>query len=227
MTNPSLHSKTVLLLAYYYGKKKSKRVGRPPGGHSNLEGGVKRRGRRRKRRKQLFVHKKRRSSASVDNTPAGSPQVHTDMLAFSLLSTIINSGCVALLLKNAVKIFQTPVNCLSLCITHKFDKENGPKTVARVCVVLVTQGSGEEEDLDEDDSLSEDSGSELQDDLQDDSEQSVEKSRPTTPSPSPPATPRPTRRRRKPCSPSFSDDENHPPSPKVRKCTTNKNLIQQ
>ena len=36
---------------------------------------MKRRGRRRKRRKQLFVHKKRRSSASVDNTPAGSPQV--------------------------------------------------------------------------------------------------------------------------------------------------------
>uniref|UniRef100_A0A3B4VH13 Scm like with four mbt domains 1 n=1 Tax=Seriola dumerili TaxID=41447 RepID=A0A3B4VH13_SERDU len=137
---------------YYYGKKKSKRVGRPPGGHSNLEGGVKRRGRRRKRRKQLFVHKKRRSSASVDNTPAGSPQ-----------------------------------------------------------------GSGEEEDLDEDDSLSEDSGSELQDDLQDDSEQSVGKSQPTTPTPSPPATPRPTRRRRKPRSPSFSDDENRPPSPKVRK----------
>uniref|UniRef100_A0A3Q0RVV3 Scm like with four mbt domains 1 n=1 Tax=Amphilophus citrinellus TaxID=61819 RepID=A0A3Q0RVV3_AMPCI len=135
---------------YYYGKKKSKRVGRPPGGHSNLESGVKRRGRRRKRRKQLFVHKKRRSSASVDNTPAGSPQV-----------------------------------------PH-----------------------GEEEDLDEDDSLSEDSGSEMQDDLQDDSEQSVEKSQPTTPSPSPPATPRPTRRRRKPRSPSFSDDENRPPSPK-------------
>ncbi|XP_072307748.1 scm-like with four MBT domains protein 1 isoform X2 [Eucyclogobius newberryi] len=137
---------------YYYGKKKSKRVGRPPGGHSNLEGGVKRRGRRRKRRKQLFVHKKRRSSASVDNTPAGSPQ-----------------------------------------------------------------GSGEEEDLDEDDSLSDDTGSELQDDMQDDSEQSVSKSQPTTPSPSPPATPRPTRRRRKPRSPSFSDDENHPPSPKTSK----------
>uniref|UniRef100_A0A3Q3VSQ1 SLED domain-containing protein n=1 Tax=Mola mola TaxID=94237 RepID=A0A3Q3VSQ1_MOLML len=137
---------------YYYGKKKSKRVGRPPGGHSNLEGGVKRRGRRRKRRKQLFVHKKRRSSASVDNTPAGSPQ-----------------------------------------------------------------GSGEEEDLDEDDSLSEDSGSELQDDLLDDSEQSIGKSQPTTPSPSPPATPRPTRRRRKPRSPSFSDDENRPPSPKTSK----------
>uniref|UniRef100_UPI0037E9299D scm-like with four MBT domains protein 1 n=1 Tax=Semicossyphus pulcher TaxID=241346 RepID=UPI0037E9299D len=137
---------------YYYGKKKSKRVGRPPGGHSNLEGGVKRRGRRRKRRKQLFVHKKRRSSASVDNTPAGSPQ-----------------------------------------------------------------GSGEEEDLDEDDSLSEDSGSELQDDLQDDSEQSFGKSQPTTPSPSPPATPRPTRRRRKPRSPSYSDDENRPPSPKTSK----------
>nr|XP_020448925.1 scm-like with four MBT domains protein 1 [Monopterus albus] len=82
---------------------------------------------------------------------------------------------------------------------------------------LVTQGSGEEEDLDEDDSLSEDSGSELQDDLQDDSEQSVGKSQPTTPSPSPPATPRPTRRRRKPCSPSFSDDENRPPSPKTSK----------
>lgn len=77
------------------------------------------------------------------------------------------------------------------------------------------QGSGEEEDLDEDDSLSDDSGSEMQDDLQDDSEQSAGKSQPTTPSPSPPATPRPSRRRRKPCSPSFSDDENHPPSPKV------------
>lgn len=76
MSNAALHNKPFILLpAYYYGKKKSKRVGRPPGGHSNLEGGVKRRGRRRKRRKQLFVHKKRRSSASVDNTPAGSPQV--------------------------------------------------------------------------------------------------------------------------------------------------------
>uniref|UniRef100_A0A8C5G3V8 SAM domain-containing protein n=1 Tax=Gouania willdenowi TaxID=441366 RepID=A0A8C5G3V8_GOUWI len=135
---------------YYYGKKKSKRVGRPPGGHSNLEGGVKRRGRRRKRRKQLFVHKKRRSSASVDNTPAGSPQ-----------------------------------------------------------------GSGDEEDLDDDESLSDDSGSEIQDDLQDDSEPSLGKSQPTTPTPSPPPTPRPTRRRRKPRSPSFSDDENHPPSPKT------------
>uniref|UniRef100_A0A6Q2XFT6 SAM domain-containing protein n=1 Tax=Esox lucius TaxID=8010 RepID=A0A6Q2XFT6_ESOLU len=134
---------------YYYGKKKSRRVGRPPGGHSNLEGGVKRRGRRRKRRKQLFVHKKRRSSASLDNTPAGSPQV-----------------------------------------TH-----------------------GEEEDLDDEDSLSDDTGSELQDD-QDDSEYSVGKSQPPTPSPSPPTTPRPTRKRRKPRSPSYSDDENHPPSPK-------------
>ncbi|CAB1353501.1 unnamed protein product [Coregonus sp. 'balchen'] len=96
---------------YYYGKKKCKRVGRPPGGHSNLEGGVKRRGRRRKRRKQLFVHKKRRSSASLDNTPAGSPQ-----------------------------------------------------------------GSGDEEDLDDGDSLSDDTGSELQDD-QDDSEYSIGKVR--------------------------------------------------
>uniref|UniRef100_A0A8C8IQR0 SAM domain-containing protein n=1 Tax=Oncorhynchus tshawytscha TaxID=74940 RepID=A0A8C8IQR0_ONCTS len=113
---------------YYYGKKKSRRVGRPPGGHSNLEGGVKRRGRRRKRRKQLFVHKKRRSSASLDNTPAGSPQ----------------------------------------------------------------------EDLDDEDSL----------------KYSIGKSQPPTPSPSPPATPRPTRKRRKPHSPSYSDDENHPPSPK-------------
>uniref|UniRef100_A0A8C8LP68 SLED domain-containing protein n=1 Tax=Oncorhynchus tshawytscha TaxID=74940 RepID=A0A8C8LP68_ONCTS len=133
---------------YYYGKKKCKRVGRPPGGHSNLEGGVKRRGRRRKRRKQLFVHKKRRSSASLDNTPAGSPQ-----------------------------------------------------------------GSGDEEDLDDENSLSDDTGSELQDD-QDDSEYSIGKSQPPTPSPSPPATPRPTRKRRKPRSPSYSDDENHPPSPK-------------
>uniref|UniRef100_A0AAR2JFR9 SAM domain-containing protein n=1 Tax=Pygocentrus nattereri TaxID=42514 RepID=A0AAR2JFR9_PYGNA len=135
---------------YYYGKKKSRRVGRPPGGHSNLEGGVKKRGRRRKRRKQLFVHKKRRSSASVDNTPAGSPQ-----------------------------------------------------------------GSGDEEDLDEDDSLSEDTGSELQDELMDDSEYSEKKSQPPTPSPSPPETPRPNRRRRKARSPSYSDDENRPPSPKL------------
>lgn len=85
-----------------------------------------------------------------------------------------------------------------------------------VVFVFGSQGSGEEEDLDEDDSLS-DSGSELQDDLQEDSEQSYGKSQPTTPSPSPPATPRPTRRRRKPRSPSFSDDENRPPSPKVTK----------
>lgn len=85
--------------------------------------------------------------------------------------------------------------------------------------VCGSQCSGEEEDLDDDDSLSEDSGSELQDDLQDDSEQSVGKSQPTTPSPSPPATPRPTRRRRKPRSPSLSDDENRPPSPKVMKVT--------
>uniref|UniRef100_A0AAQ5XE11 SAM domain-containing protein n=1 Tax=Amphiprion ocellaris TaxID=80972 RepID=A0AAQ5XE11_AMPOC len=87
----------------------------------------------------------------------------------------------------------------------------------RQLIEIYSYGSGEEEDLDEDDSLSEDSGSELQDDLQDDSEQSVSKSQPTTPSPSPPATPRPTRRRRKPRSPSFSDDENRPPSPKTSK----------
>uniref|UniRef100_A0A8C7M3X0 Scm like with four mbt domains 1 n=1 Tax=Oncorhynchus mykiss TaxID=8022 RepID=A0A8C7M3X0_ONCMY len=75
------------------------------------------------------------------------------------------------------------------------------------------QGSEEEEDLDDEDSLSDDTGSELQDD-QDDSEYSIGKSQPPTPSPSPPATPRPTRKRRKPHSPSYSDDENHPPSPK-------------
>lgn len=82
-------------------------------------------------------------------------------------------------------------------------------------LVVTPQGSGEEEDLDEDDSLSEDSGSENQDDLQDDSEYSEKKSQPPTPSPSPPETPRPTRRRRKARSPSYSDDENRPPSPKV------------
>ncbi|KAJ8361122.1 hypothetical protein SKAU_G00176470 [Synaphobranchus kaupii] len=59
---------------HYYGKKKSKPVGRPPGGHTNLEGGMKRPGRKRKRRKHFFVHKKKRSSASLDSTPAGSPQ---------------------------------------------------------------------------------------------------------------------------------------------------------
>ncbi|KAI4872063.1 hypothetical protein NFI96_020611 [Prochilodus magdalenae] len=76
------------------------------------------------------------------------------------------------------------------------------------------QGSGDEEDLDEDDSLSEDTGSELQDELMDDSEYSEKKSQPPTPSPSPPETPRPNRRRRKARSPSYSDDENRPPSPK-------------
>lgn len=181
-TTVSDYKPVVMSPAYYCGKKKSKRVGRPPGGHSNLEGGVKRRGRRRKRRKQLFVHKKRRSSASVDNTPAGSPQVPLPHIVLKY----------------------------SECFEFLFDCLNELLVVA-----CGSQGSGEEEDLDEEDSLSEDSGSELPDDLQEDSEQSFGKSQPTTPSPSPPATPRPTRRRRKPRSPSFSDDENRPPSPKV------------
>ncbi|NXU40842.1 SMBT1 protein, partial [Drymodes brunneopygia] len=59
---------------HYYGKRKNKRIGRPPGGHSNLEAAMKKPNKRRKRRKHFFVHKKKRSSASVDNTPAGSPQ---------------------------------------------------------------------------------------------------------------------------------------------------------
>ncbi|NXK88578.1 SMBT1 protein, partial [Formicarius rufipectus] len=59
---------------HYYGKRKNKRIGRPPGGHSNLEAAGKKPNKRRKRRKHFFVHKKKRSSASVDNTPAGSPQ---------------------------------------------------------------------------------------------------------------------------------------------------------
>ncbi|KAF6101073.1 Scm like with four mbt domains 1 [Phyllostomus discolor] len=59
---------------HYYGKKKSKRIGRPPGGHSNLACALKKASKRRKRRKNVFVHKKKRPSASVDNTPAGSPQ---------------------------------------------------------------------------------------------------------------------------------------------------------
>ncbi|KAM6256724.1 scm-like with four MBT domains protein 1 isoform 2-T2 [Porphyrio hochstetteri] len=59
---------------HYYGKRRNKRIGRPPGGHSNLEGAMKKPNKRRKRRKHFFVHKKKRSSASVDNTPAGSPQ---------------------------------------------------------------------------------------------------------------------------------------------------------
>ncbi|KPP78694.1 scm-like with four MBT domains protein 1-like, partial [Scleropages formosus] len=75
------------------------------------------------------------------------------------------------------------------------------------------QGSGEEEDLDEDDSLSEDSGSELQDELLDDSEHSERKSQP--PSPTHNESPRTRRRRkRKTRSSSYSDDENQPPSPK-------------
>ena len=84
--------------AYYYGKKKSRRVGRPPGGHSNLEGGGKKLGRRRKRRKQLFVHKKRRT-ASVDNTPAGSPQVLLPMEA------------------------ELPVTCTEVVCTQKFTEQ--------------------------------------------------------------------------------------------------------
>ncbi|NXW80356.1 SMBT1 protein, partial [Hirundo rustica] len=59
---------------HYYGKRKNKRIGRPPGGHSNMEAAMKKPNKRRKRRKHFFVHKKKRSSASVDNTPAGSPQ---------------------------------------------------------------------------------------------------------------------------------------------------------
>uniref|UniRef100_A0A8C3X782 Scm like with four mbt domains 1 n=1 Tax=Cyanoderma ruficeps TaxID=181631 RepID=A0A8C3X782_9PASS len=59
---------------HYYGKRKNKRIGRPPGGHSNMEVATKKPNKRRKRRKHFFVHKKKRSSASVDNTPAGSPQ---------------------------------------------------------------------------------------------------------------------------------------------------------
>ncbi|KAJ8259824.1 hypothetical protein GJAV_G00173910 [Gymnothorax javanicus] len=67
------------------------------------------------------------------------------------------------------------------------------------------QGSGEdEEDLDEDDFLSEDSSSEQQDD----SEFSKKKSQP----PSPSERSRPSRRRKGHCFPSFSDDENQPPS---------------
>ncbi len=95
MSDATLHNEPVVLSAYYYGKKKSKRVGRPPGGHSNLEGGVKRRGRRRKRRKQLFVHKKRRSSASVDNTPAGSPQVTHILSSLSVIlsDALLNQHC--------------------------------------------------------------------------------------------------------------------------------------
>uniref|UniRef100_A0A8C6IB40 Scm-like with four mbt domains 1 n=1 Tax=Mus spicilegus TaxID=10103 RepID=A0A8C6IB40_MUSSI len=59
---------------HYYGKKKNKRIGRPPGGHSNLSCALKKSSKRRKRRKNIFVHKKKRTSASVDNTPVGSPQ---------------------------------------------------------------------------------------------------------------------------------------------------------
>ncbi|CAB1315087.1 unnamed protein product [Coregonus sp. 'balchen'] len=77
--------------------------------------------------------------------------------------------------------------------------------------------SGEEEDLDEDYSLSEeDSGSEQQND----SEVSERKSQPPSPSPCPtPTEPRPRdrpcRQRRKPArSPSYSDDENQPTLPK-------------
>ncbi|POI34092.1 hypothetical protein CIB84_002157, partial [Bambusicola thoracicus] len=60
---------------HYYGKRKNKRIGRPPGGHSNLEVAMKKPNKRRKKRKHFFVHKKKRSSTSVDNTPAGSPQL--------------------------------------------------------------------------------------------------------------------------------------------------------
>ena len=70
-----LHFFLSFALAHYYGKKKNKRIGRPPGGHSNLACALKKASKRRKRRKNVFVHKKKRSSTSVDNTPAGSPQV--------------------------------------------------------------------------------------------------------------------------------------------------------
>ncbi|KAL4655250.1 scm-like with four MBT domains protein 1 [Arapaima gigas] len=85
------------------------------------------------------------------------------------------------------------------------------------------QGSGEEEDLDEDDSLSEDSGSELQDELLDDSEHSERKSQP--PSPTLNESPRTRRRRkRKARSSSYSDDENQPPSPKGQQTEVSEKL---
>lgn len=119
-------------------------------------------------------------------------------------------------------------NVFPLQVYLQTKRENGKFCKVAPVVAHGSQGSGEEEDLDEDDSLSEDSGSELQDDLQDDSEQSFGKSQPATPSPSPPATPRPTRRHRKARSPSISDDENCPPSPKVRKAAvTFKMTLQQ
>uniref|UniRef100_A0A8C9T164 Scm like with four mbt domains 1 n=1 Tax=Scleropages formosus TaxID=113540 RepID=A0A8C9T164_SCLFO len=81
---------------HYYGKKKSKRIGRPPGGHTNLESGVRKVGKRRKRKKHFFVHKKKRSN-SLDNTPAGSPQVfYTDRASWAddfKLGVILPSCC--------------------------------------------------------------------------------------------------------------------------------------
>ncbi|KAL4656003.1 scm-like with four MBT domains protein 1 isoform X1 [Arapaima gigas] len=71
------------------------------------------------------------------------------------------------------------------------------------------QGSGEEEDLDED-SLSEDYGSELHDELMEDSEVSERKSQP----PSPSLTESLPSRHRKAHFPSYSDNENCPPLPK-------------
>ncbi|XP_039627071.1 scm-like with four MBT domains protein 1 isoform X1 [Polypterus senegalus] len=81
------------------------------------------------------------------------------------------------------------------------------------------QGSGDEEDLDEEESISEDSGSEQQDELMDDSEVSEKKSQPSSPSQGDLSLSRSSSRdrdKRKRKSHSFSsDDENKPPSQRM------------
>lgn len=214
--------KTVLfssvLVAHYYGKRKNKRIGRPPGGHSNLEVAMKKPNKRRKRRKHFFVHKKKRSSASVDNTPAGSPQVWDFLqLWYCMWSLTSFSWNIKLLVPCSLKLQLTNQWQLQLFSWTSYFL----KKISSV-FFLPLQGSGGEEDDDQDEvdeeSLTEDSTSEHQDELLEESEVSEKKSLSSSPTQSELshslAQDR-DKRKRKLRTFSFSDDENKPPSPKV------------
>ncbi|KAG8436263.1 hypothetical protein GDO86_007386 [Hymenochirus boettgeri] len=59
---------------HYYGKRRARNLNNPTGILRSIEAALKKPAKKRRRRKQFFVHKKKRSTASVDNTPLGSPQ---------------------------------------------------------------------------------------------------------------------------------------------------------
>ncbi|XP_053577181.1 scm-like with four MBT domains protein 1 [Bombina bombina] len=58
----------------YNGRRRGRNLSSPTGILRSIEAALKKPTRKRRRKKHFFVHKKKRSSASVDNTPIGSPQ---------------------------------------------------------------------------------------------------------------------------------------------------------